>query len=69
MINIQREIEKRKLKSLMIMQVHDELVFDVFPNESEELAALVKEKMTNALPMGVVIDVDYGFGKTWFDAH
>jgi DNA polymerase-1 len=69
MINIQREIEKRKLKSLMIMQVHDELVFDVYPNENEELAAIVVEKMKTAIPMDVVIDVDYGFGKTWFDAH
>jgi DNA polymerase-1 len=69
MINIQHEIEKRKLKSLMIMQVHDELVFDVYPKENDELAALVKDKMTHAIPMDVVIDVDYGFGKTWFDAH
>jgi DNA polymerase-1 len=69
MINIQREIEKRKLKSLMIMQVHDELVFDVVPGENDELAELVKDKMTHAIEMDVVIDVDYGFGKTWFDAH
>ncbi|MEI8135500.1 MAG: DNA polymerase I [bacterium] len=69
MINIQREIEKRKLKSLMIMQVHDELVFDVFPKEAEELTAIVTDKMKNAIAMDVVIDVDYGLGKTWFDAH
>ncbi len=69
MINIQREIEKRNLKSLMIMQVHDELVFDVFPKENDELAELVVDKMTNAIPMDVVIDVDYGFGATWYDAH
>ena len=69
MINIQKEIEKRKLKSLMIMQVHDELVFDVYPGENEVLAEFVKEKMTHAIPMDVVIDVDYGFGTTWFDAH
>lgn len=69
MINIQKEIEKRKLKSLMIMQVHDELVFDVYPGEKEALTEIVPEKMKTALPMDVVIDVDYGFGKTWFDAH
>ncbi len=69
MINIQREIEKRKLRSLMIMQVHDELVFDVVPGENDELAELVKDKMIHAIEMDVVIDVDYGFGKTWFDAH
>jgi DNA polymerase-1 len=69
MINIQHEIEKRKLKSLMIMQVHDELVFDVYPRENDELAEIVTDKMKHAIPMDVVIDVDYGFGKTWFDAH
>jgi DNA polymerase-1 len=69
MINIQREIEKQKLKSLMIMQVHDELVFDVYPGEKDALTEIVPEKMKTALPMDVVIDVDYGFGKTWFDAH
>jgi DNA polymerase-1 len=69
MINIQHEIEKRELKSLMIMQVHDELVFDVWPKENEELAEIVSDKMQHAIPMDVAIDVDYGFGKTWFDAH
>ena len=53
----------------MIMQVHDELVFDVYPGENDELAELVKDKMTHAIKMDVVIDVDYGFGNTWFDAH
>jgi DNA polymerase-1 len=69
MINIQREIEKQKLRSLMIMQVHDELVFDVYPGEGEALAPIIVENMKTALPMDVVIDVDSGFGKTWFDAH
>lgn len=69
MINIQRELYASDYKSLMIMQVHDELVFDVYPGEEDKLTNMVKEKMRTAMPMDVVIDVDAGIGKTWFDAH
>lgn len=69
MINIQREFEKRKFKSLMIMQVHDELVFDVVPEELSELSAIVTDLMQNAMPMSVPITVESGHGKTWYDAH
>jgi DNA polymerase-1 len=69
MINIHREILKRGLRSLMIMQVHDELVFDVVPEEADVMMALVKELMSSAIPMAVPIDVDAGIGKTWFEAH
>lgn len=69
MINIQKELYAHEYKSLMIMQVHDELVFDVYPGEEEKLKAMVTDKMRTAMPMDVVIDVDPGIGKTWFDAH
>ncbi len=69
MINIHREIERRKLQSIMIMQVHDELVFDVVPGEEQELMDLVKELMSNAMPMVVPIEVEAGIGPTWFEAH
>jgi DNA polymerase-1 len=69
MINIQRELERTKMQSVMIMQVHDELVFDVHPDEKDELQELVEYRMQNALPMDVKMEVDSGFGKTWFDAH
>ncbi len=69
MINIHREIEKRKLQSLMIMTVHDELVFDVVRGEGEEMLAMVKELMSNAMPMAVPIEVEAGMGPTWFEAH
>jgi DNA polymerase-1 len=69
MINIQKELYAGEYKSLMIMQVHDELVFDVWPGEEEKLKAMVVEKMRTAMPMDVVIDVDAGIGTTWFDAH
>jgi DNA polymerase-1 len=69
MIKIQRELESRKMKSLMIMQVHDELVFDVVPEEFEILPELVKRLMESAMPMDVIIEVEAGLGDSWFDAH
>lgn len=69
MINIQRELEKRKMRSLMIMQVHDELVFDVVPDELGEVRPMVTELMQNAMPMDVPITVESGVGPTWYDAH
>ncbi len=69
MISIQREFEKRKMKSLMIMQVHDELVFDVVPEELDDLTSIVTNLMQNAMPMSVPITVESGVGKTWYDAH
>ncbi len=69
MILIQRELESRNMKSLMIMQVHDELVFDVVPEEFEVLPELAKRLMESAMPMDVVIEVEAGLGDSWFGAH
>ena len=69
MINIHHEMRLRDLKSLMIMQVHDELVFDVVSGEADEMMALVKDLMSNAMPMAVPIEVEAGIGPTWFEAH
>ena len=70
MINIHNELEKRNLKSKMILQVHDELVFDMHKDEKEELKQLVVEKMTSAIPdLNVKIKVDTGEGKNWLEAH
>jgi DNA polymerase-1 len=69
MIKVQKELDKKKLKSLMIMQVHDELVFDVYPGEEDDLQKLVVKNMEGAMPMDVVIEVDAGIGTTWYDAH
>src|SRR5687768_9226535 len=64
MINIHRRMKQEKLKSLMIMQVHDELVFDVVPGEEDKMSSLVKELMENAMPMDCTIDVESGIGRT-----
>jgi DNA polymerase-1 len=70
MINIDKEMDKRSMYSKMILQVHDELVFDVVPSELEELTNLVIDKMKTALPLGdVPILVGTGVGPNWFEAH
>lgn len=69
MINIYNEFEKKKLKSRMMLQVHDELVFEVKKDELETVKKIVSDKMRNALKLNVPIEVEIGVGDTWFDAH
>jgi DNA polymerase-1 len=69
MIRIDREIRERRLDSRMILQVHDELVFDVVPGEREGLDGLVRESMESALVLDVPVRVDIGTGRTWLEAH
>lgn len=69
MIGISREISDRKMKSRMIMQVHDELVFEVFEDELDAMKKLVKEKMESAIPLNVPVVVEVGTGKNWEEAH
>jgi DNA polymerase-1 len=69
MIRIDRDIAAEGLGSRMILQVHDELVFDVVPSERDRLAALVKERMESALALDVPLRVDLGFGENWLEAH
>jgi DNA polymerase-1 len=67
MINIQDIIEQRGLSSRMILQVHDELIFDVVPSELEEMRTLVVENMEGAVSLSVPLRVDVGTGDNWFD--
>jgi DNA polymerase-1 len=69
MIKVDREMTKREMESKMILQVHDELLFDVVPSEQEELTELVKTNMEGAMPLEVPVVVDSGFGKNWLEAH
>lgn len=68
MIDIYREIKGRPLKTKMILQVHDELVFEVPEEEREEVEALVREKMEKVYPLRVPLKVHLGWGRTWADA-
>ena len=67
MVRIWNELKKRRLKTLMILQVHDELIFDVPPDEVCEVKALVKDCMENALQLDVPLKVDMKSGPNWYD--
>ena len=69
MIKISDWMNKNGLKSKMIMQVHDELVFDVIKSEREDLEENVKSIMENVIKIKVPLTVDVGIGKTWLEAH
>ena len=68
MLNVDRAMERAGLASRMLLQVHDELVFEVAPGERETLEALVREQMGAAADLGVPLDVSVGFGRSWHDA-
>jgi DNA polymerase-1 len=69
MISIQKNLISGRYESKMIMQVHDELILDVENSELESVIRMVKECMENAYPLSVPLEVDYGTGKSWFEAH
>ena len=69
MVHIHHELNAKELKTRMLLQVHDELVFDLYRPEEEQVRALVEEKMSNAIPMDVPIVVEMGVGENWLEAH
>ncbi|KAF0131752.1 MAG: DNA polymerase I [Bacteroidetes bacterium] len=69
MIQIHNEMALRKMQSKMILQVHDELVFDAFKPEIPVLKEIVAEKMRNALPLSVAVETEMNTGENWLEAH
>ncbi len=69
MIKIHEDMNKQQVQSKMLLQVHDELVFDVVENEKELMEKLVKEGMESAVSIAVPLDVDYKFADNWLAAH
>jgi DNA polymerase-1 len=69
MINIQKRFEKENFKSKMLLQVHDELVFDTHKDELERIQPIIKYEMENAFKMSVPLDVEVGIGQNWLEAH
>lgn len=69
MINIHKEMVQKGLRSKMILQVHDELVFDAHKDEKDELQALVSKKMSGAMSLNVPLLVESSFGQNWLEAH
>ena len=69
MINIHKEMINRSMKSKMILQIHDELLFEVPEQEIDDLTIMVIQKMETAMKLSVPLKVDTGIGNNWFDAH
>ena len=69
MINIHKRFKKEKFKSKMLLQVHDELVFDAHKEEIEIIKPIIKYEMENAFKMAVPLDVEVGLGSNWLEAH
>lgn len=69
MINIHQKLEAAQLKTKMLLQVHDELVFDVYKPEMEAVQKIVKTEMENAFTLAVPLIVDLGTGENWLEAH
>ncbi len=69
MLDIHSDLANQKLKSKMILQVHDELLFDVVPAEKDKVLKIARDRMENAMQLKVPLDVDYSFGNNWDEAH
>ncbi len=69
MIKIHEQLQVQQLKSALILQVHDELVFDCFKDEKEKLTQIVKDCMSNAITLDVPLEVEVGYGSNWLQAH
>ncbi len=69
MVRISERFREEKIRSKMILQVHDELNFSVFPDEKEKVQNIVVSEMENAFQLSVPLKADYGWGKNWLEAH
>lgn len=69
MINIFRKMRENKLKSKMVLQVHDELNFDVYKPELEQMKEIIKTEMENAVNIGVPLTIEMNVAANWLDAH
>ena len=69
MIDIHKEMAKAKMRSMLLLQVHDELVFDMAKEEEQELKELVQHKMTKAIDFNVPLKIEMGVGENWLEAH
>ena len=68
MIAVDKELTKRKMKSRLVLQVHDELLVEAWKEELEEVQAILKECMENAATLDVPLDIDMHTGQSWYEA-
>jgi DNA polymerase-1 len=68
MLDVEQALHDRQLRSRMLLQVHDELVFEIAPGERVALEELVRDKMGHAVEMSVPLDVSVGVGRSWHEA-
>ena len=69
MINVDKRITEAGLQSRMVLQIHDELMFDAVRNEVEILEKIVKEEMENVIELSVPLTVECNYGNNWLEAH
>ena len=69
MINVDKRIKAEGLQSRMILQIHDELLFDSIPSEVDELKKIVLEEMENVTKLSVPLTVECNYGNNWLEAH
>ena len=69
MVLIHDRFDEASLQSRMLLQVHDELVFEVISDELDTVTEIVRHEMVNAMPLGVPLEVEIGNGRSWLDAH
>jgi len=68
MVNVHRKLKEDNFKSSIILQVHDELILNVYKDELEKIKALVKREMEQVLELKVGLDVDINIGNNWYEA-
>ncbi len=69
MINVDRRLSAEGLQSRMVLQIHDELLFDTIPSEVEALSRIVKEEMENVVKLSIPLTVECNYGNNWLEAH
>ena len=69
MINVSRRIQEEGLQSRMVLQIHDELVFDAVPQEIDKLQQIVREEMENVIELSIPLTVECNYGNNWLEAH
>ena len=69
MINVDRRLSEEGLQSRMVLQIHDELLFDALPEEVETLERIVREEMENVIELSIPLTVECNHGNNWLEAH